>query len=156
LAAQLLGALTTCTGFLTLLIDPVPLIRNYGMGVAMSVMVSWFLTSVWIIPLMLLLPLPRPRKWVYQPARWALWVIIHRRSVVISTIIACGALTYLGRHLYWTGRLFDDLPKGQETRRTTERLTRQWEASCLCKSSFNRQRRKPGPILPASLNWIGY
>jgi len=52
----------------------------------------------------------------------ALWVIIHRRSVVISTIIACGALTYLGRHLYWTGRLFDDLPKGQETRRTTERI----------------------------------
>jgi len=40
-----LGALTTCTGFLTLLIDPVPLIRNYGMGVAMSVMVSWFLNK---------------------------------------------------------------------------------------------------------------
>lgn len=119
---NLLGALTTCVGFLTLLAGNVPLIRSYGIGVAAAVMLSWFLTSLWILPLLVLFPLPQPREWVLRPARWAIWVINRRRAVVIGTLIACATLAFFGRHLYWKGRLFDDLPKGQMARRTTERI----------------------------------
>jgi predicted RND superfamily exporter protein len=122
LLPNLLGALTTCVGFLTLLLGEVPLIRNYGMSVAAGVMVSWFLTNVAILPLLVLFPLPEPRAWVHRPARWALWVIQQRKLIVGGIATTCVALLTIGWHLHWTGRLFDDLPKGQEARTSTERI----------------------------------
>ncbi len=117
-----LGALTTCVGFLTLLFNDVPLIRNYGIAVASAIMMSWLLTSVVILPLLLLLPLPEPRNWVQKPARWALLIVKYRRKVVLSTLAVCVLLSFLGRHLDWSGRLFDDLPEGQEARQSTEKI----------------------------------
>lgn len=119
---NLLGALTTCVGFLTLLSGDVPLIRNYGIAVAEAVMLSWLLTSLGILPFLILMPLPEPRAWVFQPARWALWVMNHRKAVVGVTLVACATLAFVGRHLEWKGKLFDDLPKDQDARRTTERI----------------------------------
>src|SRR6185312_6276205 len=121
---NLLGALTTCVGFLTLLLGKVPLIRDYGFSVALAVMVSWLLTSLGIIPFLVLLPLPKPRAWVRKPARWALWAIQNKKAVVISVTAMCLLMIYGGRHLNWTGRLFDDLPQGQEARQATEKIDR--------------------------------
>lgn len=119
---NLLGALTTCVGFLTLMLGKVPLIRDYGLSVALAVMVSWLLTSLGIIPFLVLLPRPVPRAWVRRPARWALWAIENKKAIVISVTAACVLMTYVGRHLNWTGRLFDDLPEGQEARQATEKI----------------------------------
>jgi predicted RND superfamily exporter protein len=117
---NLLGAFTTCVGFLTLLSGKVPLIRNYGLGVAAAVLLSWLITSIGLLPLLLLLPKPQPRAWVSRPARWALWTIRNAKPVVFSVAVLCLLLVGTSRHLYWTGRLFDDLPSGQEARQSTE------------------------------------
>jgi predicted RND superfamily exporter protein len=119
---NILGALTTCVGFLTLVLGDVSLIRDYGVGVAMAVITSSVLTSIGIIPLMILFPLPEPRAWVYAPARWALWLVAKRKVVIVTVGIACVALFIAGLKLQWTGRLFDDLPRGQTTRETTEMI----------------------------------
>ncbi len=121
---NLLGALTTCVGFLTLLAGDVPLIRNYGIGVAAAVVLSWALTSFGILPFLILFPLPIPRDWVHRPARWALWTIHNAKYVVVLIAILSVVLAINSRHLYWTGKLFDDLPEGHEARRSTERIDR--------------------------------
>ena len=119
---NLLGALTTCIGFLTLLWADVPLIRSYGVEVAGAVMLSWLITSLGIIPLLILLPQPLARDWVRRPASWALWFMKYARFVAIAVLIFCALLIITSRHLYWQARLFDDLPKGQPARVSTERI----------------------------------
>lgn len=116
------GSLTTCVGFLTLLFTNVPLIRSYGLGVALSILASSFLTSVGIVPLLRLFPAPIPREWVHKPARWSLWIMANRKAILLGTLVLCALFGYLGRDLAWTGRLFDDLPKDQEARISTEKI----------------------------------
>lgn len=117
-----LGSLTTSVGFLTLLMSDVPLIRTYGLAVAVSILISSLLTTLGTIPLLLLFPSPIPRVWVHRPARWALWVMHQHRIVIAGTVAICCAFALIGRQLDWTGRLFDDLPSEQAARRTTERI----------------------------------
>ncbi len=121
---NLLGALTTCVGFLTLLAGDVPLIRDYGIAVAGSVLLSWLLTSTWLLPLTFLFPQPRPRKWVHRPARWALWTIHNAKPIVLLITLTCLTLVITSRNLYWTAKLFDDLPAGQASRQITEKIDR--------------------------------
>jgi predicted RND superfamily exporter protein len=117
-----LGSLTTCVGFLTLLLSDVPLIRTYGLAVAVSIGLSSFFTSVGIIPLLLLFPAPVPRSWVHRPARWSLWIMKRKKSVLASSLALSCLFAFVGRNLSWTGRLFDDLPKNQEARISTEKI----------------------------------
>ncbi len=119
---NLLGALTTCIGFLTLLWADVPLIRSYGVEVAGAVMLSWLLTTVGIIPLLLLLPSPVARNWVRRPASWTTWIMSRAKIIGSLVVILCILLVTTSRHLYWTAKLFDDLPKGQPARVSTERI----------------------------------
>ena len=119
---NLLGALTTCVGFLTLLMGDVPLIRNYGIGVAAAVILSWLLTSFGILPFLILFPLPVPRDWVHRPARWALWTVKNAKVVVFLVAVFSVFLALNSRHLYWTGKLFDDLPENHESRKSTEHI----------------------------------
>lgn len=118
------GSLTTSVGFLTLLLSDVPLIRTYGIAVAVSILLSSALTAIGMIPLLLFFPAPTPRAWVHKPARWSLWVMENRKAVLGGTIALCFVFAFIGRHLDWTGRLFDDLPKEQEARRSTEEIDR--------------------------------
>lgn len=115
-----LGATTTCVGFLTLLTSDVPLIREYGIGVAAAIMLAWFFTSLGLIPLQMLLPPPRSRQWVRTPARWALWAVYRRRWITGGILLVAVISLIIGKNLYWTGKLFDELPAEHETRRTTE------------------------------------
>lgn len=119
---NLLGCLTSCVGFLTLLLGDVPLIRNYGVAVAAAVMISWLCTSFGILPLVILLPTPIPRRWVQKPARWALWILQHAKIVFASILILSVGMAITSTHLFWTARLFDDLPAGEPSRKTTEKI----------------------------------
>ncbi len=119
---NLLGTVTTGVGFLTLLTSDVPMIREYGIGVSAAVMLSWALTSIGILPLLALIPMPVPRSWVKQPARWALWILTHRRGIVVTVSVFSVLAIFVGRNLDWTGRLFDDLPENQEARQSTETI----------------------------------
>lgn len=119
---NLLGSATTLVGFLTLISVDVPLIRGYAISVSAAVFLSWLIAGILVIPLMLLMPLPEPRPWVYRPAYWALWLIKHRRTTIALTSFATVALFIIGQKQHWTARLFDDLPKGQEARWSTEKI----------------------------------
>ncbi len=119
---NLLGALTTCIGFLTLLGAQVPLIRSFGVEVAGAVMLSWLFTSIGIVPLLILFPHPVPRTWVRRPAGWILWVTSRAKFTAYAVAIFCAILILTSRQLYWRARLFDDLPKGQPARESTERM----------------------------------
>lgn len=121
---NLLCSFTTCMGFLTLLHSDVPMIRSYGMAVSSGILFSSFFTNFGIIPLMMLFPMAEPRDWVHRPARWSLWVILKRKPAIASVLVLSLGFAFAGRHLDWTGRLFDDLPKGQEARTTTEKIDR--------------------------------
>jgi predicted RND superfamily exporter protein len=119
---NLLGALTTCVGFLTLFFNDSPLIRNYGLAVAGAVMTAWLTTSLLIIPFSILFPVPKPRRWVQERARWSLWIMRHRRAVVIAVAGLVVVAGYEGTHLSWTARLFDDLPAQNEARASSDRV----------------------------------
>ena len=119
---NLLADITTCVGFLTLLFGDVPLIRDYGKATAMSITLAWATSSLLILPLMMLFPLPSPREWVKRPAQWALGILAHKKAFVSVISIASILMAFSGSHLQWTARLFDDLPEGQEARRSTEEI----------------------------------
>lgn len=121
---NLLASLTTCIGFLTLLTASVPVIRQFGATVGGAIMISWLVTTIGLVPLLILLPTPMPRRWTRSPARWVLMFMQQRRWLVPSIAAASLILVVTGLNLRWTARLLDDLPRGQETRRSSEHIDR--------------------------------
>ncbi len=119
---NLLGALTTCIGFLTLLWVDVPLIRSYGVEVASAVMISWLATSFGILPLLMLFPHPVPRRWVTRKVKWPLWIVQRAKPIAAFIVTLCVVLIMTAHHLYWTARLFNDIPKGEPARVSTEKI----------------------------------
>lgn len=124
LLPNFLTSLTTAFGFGTLLMTKVPVIRDFGLAVSVSVLISWLATTLVMIPLLTMLPLPRVRAWVINEAGWADWIMNRARPVVAAVAVGCMALAIAGRDLHWSARLFDDLPEKEEARRATEEIDR--------------------------------
>ena len=121
---NLLTSLTTCCGFATLMLTNVPVVKEFGAAVSASVMISWLATSLVLFPLMLLLPVPVSRVWVFKEASWVDNIFKFRREITVVVAVFCVALALIGRNLHWSARLFDDLPKNEEARRATEDIDR--------------------------------
>jgi predicted RND superfamily exporter protein len=121
---NLLMALTTAVGFATLVGSNVPLIRQYAWSISGGIMISWALVSLTLLPLMVLLPVPRVRSWTSKKARWALWVIGNRWVVFSSITLLAIALLLQGGKLNWSVRLFDDLPTEAGVKASAELLDR--------------------------------
>lgn len=122
---NLLTALTTCFGFATLVLMRVPLIREFGLSVAVSVMISWATTVILMPPLLLLLPIPRARGWAMEKAQWTARIFRYKKVIVPTITVGAIILITLIQPLRWSARLFDDLPENQEARLTTERIDHQ-------------------------------
>lgn len=121
---NLLAALTTSFGFATLAMENVPLIRDFGLVVAVAMVVSWVSTTLIMMPMLILMPLPVARPWVLHQATWVRSVFQHRKAVVVSALIFVISMVFVGRNLNWGSRLFDDLPEGEEARLVTEESDR--------------------------------
>ncbi len=120
LSANFLAALTPMIGFLSLATTKVPIIRDFGFTVAMAIFICWIVTNILLVPLLILLPKPRARKWAWAKARWSLY-FFHKSGAVAFLIIAVSvALAIKGQTLSWTARLFDDLPTNHQVRNSTE------------------------------------
>ena len=115
-----LTALTTSLGFAALLTAKVPLIRDYAECVAVGVVVAWACVMLALPPLLILMPVPRPRSWTASKARWALHIERNKKLIVVSVMLLAVVLAWEGRGLNWSARLFDDLPNGREARVTSE------------------------------------
>jgi hypothetical protein len=125
LKTNFLASTITTIGFLSLLTTKVPLIRDFGLTVAMAIMISWVVTSILLTPLLVLLPTPVARKWAWAKARWALYFFRKSGAWAFVIIAVSVALAIKGQKLSWTARLFDDLPDDHQVRISTETIDRE-------------------------------
>jgi predicted RND superfamily exporter protein len=102
---------TTIIGFATLISSQVPLIRQFSQSVSCGIMMSCICMQIALPALMYLFPIPVARSWTGAKARWALWVISNRRSVVFGALAVISLFVINGVRLNWSVQLYDDLPK---------------------------------------------
>jgi predicted RND superfamily exporter protein len=119
---NLLSALTTGVGFLTLLSDDVPVIRDYGVDTAGAVMTTWAFTQVSLYCFLTLFPLPVARSWTSRRARWSLRAMAVPVPTGLAILGVSAVLAFMGFKMNWSPRLFDDLPQGHPTRTATEMI----------------------------------
>jgi predicted RND superfamily exporter protein len=120
LGPNTLTAITTSIGFFALAYGDIPLIRQYGITIGISIVVCWFVVIGALLPMLVLFPIPEARKWTHKRATWAIWVTKHNKLVLGSVGAICAFMLWEGRNLNWAAQLFDDLPKNHEARTTTE------------------------------------
>jgi len=120
LGPNTLTAITTAIGFFALSYGNIPLIRQYGITVGISIFVCWFVVIGALLPLLALFPVPKARTWTEKRATWAIWVTKNHKFVLVSIGSFCAVMLWIGKDLNWSARLFDDLPKGHEARSSTE------------------------------------
>ncbi|MGZ3701572.1 MAG: efflux RND transporter permease subunit, partial [Bdellovibrionota bacterium] len=120
LGPNTLTAITTAIGFFALAYGNIPLIRQYGITVGISIFVCWFVVIGALLPLLALFPVPVARDWTEKRATWAVWVTKYNKHVLVTIGLFCAGMLFVGKDLNWSARLFDDLPKGHEARATTE------------------------------------
>lgn len=102
---------TTTIGFATLIASHVPLIRQFSQSVSGGIMMSCVIMSIALPSLMYLFPIPVARSWTGGKARWALWVIHHRRLVLAGGLAVVALFAVTGLRLNWAVQLYDDLPQ---------------------------------------------
>jgi predicted RND superfamily exporter protein/outer membrane lipoprotein-sorting protein len=114
-----LGILTTALGFVALAPSPIPLIAEYGWAVAF---ILSFVAIMGQLITFLLLPYvtPKMRAWFDRPAKWALWSLSNPKKIISFIAVLTLTGTLMLTKLNFSLRLFDDLPKGDDVRTTTE------------------------------------
>jgi hypothetical protein len=120
LGPNTLTAITTAIGFFAISFANIPLIRQYGISVGVSIFVCWFVVMGALLPLLALFPVPIVRHWTEKRATWAVWVTTYYREVLVGVGTLCACMLWFGKDLNWSARLFDDLPESYESRATTE------------------------------------
>lgn len=125
LGANFLAALTPMIGFLSLATTKVPLIKDFGLTVAMAIFICWIVSNILLVPLLILMPKPEARKWAWAKARWSLYFFRKSGTVAFFIIAISLALAIKGQTLSWTARLFDDLPTDHQVRNSTELIDHQ-------------------------------
>lgn len=125
LGPNFFASTTTMIGFLALLTVKVPLIRDYGVTAAGSIVVGWIVTTALLFPLLHFLPGPRAREWAWSKARWALYLFRRSGIWAFLIVLVCSALALKGQSLSWSARLFDDLPTNHQVRLSTETIDKE-------------------------------
>lgn len=120
-----LGSLTTAIGFMTLSLSDVPLIKQYGWVVAMSVMITWFV-SQWILLAFMHFFRPQMRQWTLAKAEWIFGLSRYGLPVFSAILGFTLFFAFSGRTLNFSSRLFDDLPRNYQSRSTTDKLDREF------------------------------
>ncbi|MCB0390495.1 MAG: outer membrane lipoprotein-sorting protein [Bdellovibrionales bacterium] len=121
---HVLTAITTMVGFGTLIFSNVPLIQQYGKIVSIVVPLAAILTLISLPAILFIAPLPETRSWLKTKNKFANFVMYYRWPLFISVLSSFLVLSFIGRDLQWTSRMFDDLPKNHNARRATEYISR--------------------------------
>jgi predicted RND superfamily exporter protein len=124
----LLATLTTLVGFLTLLVSPVPAVRQFGEFGALGTMIAWALAMAWI-PLCLGLAGERPSRAapVFQALGRVLggWTVRHRWSIVAVAAALMAAWAVQGRSVRASTNLLEIFRADDPFRRETEAMQRE-------------------------------
>ncbi|MCM2352682.1 MAG: outer membrane lipoprotein-sorting protein [Pseudobdellovibrio sp.] len=117
-----LATLMPAIGFLMLTTSDIGIIHKYGQSVSTVIVLSWFLSQLFMIPALLFLPKVDLRSWSSQKAFWSLRLLKYGQPVMATTygLLVFGIFGFF--FLNWNTRLFDDLPKNSATRINTEKI----------------------------------
>lgn len=121
-AEYFLATLMPAIGFLMLMTSDIGIIHKYGQSVATVIILSWFLSQLFMIPALLFLPKVVLRSWSSKKAFWSLRLLKYGQPVIATTysLFIFGFVGFF--FLNWNTRLFDDLPKDSATRINTEKI----------------------------------
>lgn len=119
---HLLTATTTAVGFATLIPSDVPVIKDYGLSVAVAIPAACIYTIVMLPAIMLFLRTPQLRESQLSFSGFYKMLLTHAAPIVSVLFVAMLIASAVGQQLSWTGRLYDDLPKTQQVRTITESI----------------------------------
>jgi len=107
---------TACTaiGFGALLESDTPIIRAYGLSVAISVMVACLVTIILQVALIVWFPLPIKRKFPMRSVSSIRFISKHRHALFASIVLCCSIFAFMGGNLNWSTILFSDLPANSQ------------------------------------------
>ncbi|MGZ3803433.1 MAG: efflux RND transporter permease subunit [Pseudobdellovibrionaceae bacterium] len=125
LLPNFLGSLTTSLGFVALCSADIPLIRQYGWVVALSVAITWIMAQMFLFVFMPFVD-AELRPWALKKALWALVMLKKSGPIVAATLGTCLIIGSQGYKVNFSGRLFDDLSKTDSARMITEKIDRQF------------------------------
>ena len=121
---NLIASVTPAIGFLMLVTSDIGIIQKYGQVVFVSILLTWFLCQIYLIPALLLFPALKLRSWSSKKAIWSLSLLKFKTPIVYFTyFVMFSGLVAFG-FLNWNTRLFDDLPKTSRSRINIEKIDR--------------------------------
>lgn len=139
---NLIAVTTTSIGFLFLKTSASQLIQNYGLIVALSSFLAWFLTHLIYWPLSFLIQDVQFRNWLEKPAQWSLWSLNYKKTVLTLTGFVFLLGFYSLFHINWNSRALDDLPEHQNTRKTTEYIDRHFGGTLEMNFVIRKENKK--------------
>lgn len=120
----LLTGLSTSVGFACLIPSDVQLISDYGLAVSLGVLVSSVSTMALVPSLYVWMKWPKPRPFLNEPKKFAFLLIRHSRILVPGIAVLALLFAIVGMNLSWTAKLFDDMPRGHSSNRTTSLISK--------------------------------
>ncbi len=112
---HLLTALTTVIGFATLIPSQVPIISDFGFSVCLAVSIATLLTLVILPVFLMVLPAPERRSWKLSFRKHFDTVLAFRGFTVAGIGATVILFFFVGQNLNWSSKIFDDLPKDNES-----------------------------------------
>ncbi|MEO0337270.1 MAG: MMPL family transporter, partial [Pseudomonadota bacterium] len=116
LGPHLLTAVTTAIGFGTLIPSEVPVIRDFGVSVVVSILLTCAVCLTALPLLFYWLPIPKRRFSALNFSHLYGYVGIYKKPIVITFALLLFTLSTSVRELNWSSLLMDDLPDGDTTK----------------------------------------
>jgi uncharacterized protein len=114
-----LGIATTALSFLALAPSSIPLIGQYGLVVALILSFVAVLNQAMMLACLPWVD-PSIREWFNRPAKWALSGIQKPVLFLFPMLVLLVGAVFMSPKLNFSARLFDDLPKSDAVRSSTE------------------------------------
>ncbi|NQZ02599.1 MAG: MMPL family transporter, partial [Bdellovibrionales bacterium] len=116
LGPHLLTALTTAIGFATLIPSEVPVIRDFGISVVVSILLTCAVCLTTLPLIFYWLPVPIRRFSTLNFAYIYSFVGIYKKPIVVTFVLLLMTLSPSLGGLNWSSLLMDDLPNGDTTK----------------------------------------
>lgn len=119
-----LTGLSTSVGFACLIPSDVQLISDYGLAVALGVLVSSVSTLALVPSLYVWVKWPIPRQFLHEPKRFAMFVVRNARWINPAALLVTLIFAVIGMNLSWTAKMFEDLPEDHVASRSTDLISK--------------------------------
>lgn len=122
IGSSLLASLTTAIGFATLITSDTPIMREYGLSVAIAILVASFTSLALLSSLLVWMPVPHKRKLTFPVQKLFSYFFAFKKPFLATIAIACVLFLASGTQLNWSARLFEDLPQEEKAIQATQKM----------------------------------